>query len=69
MHRKITFVLLLVACVALMAVEETSAADSWVSPCDNHCPNSPYYCLVCCQAHHYKGGAAACHGTRCMCRI
>ncbi|CAG7823495.1 unnamed protein product, partial [Allacma fusca] len=50
-------------------IEETSAADSWVQPCDTHCPRSPYYCLQCCQAHQYNGGAAACHGGRCMCRI
>ncbi|CAG7666025.1 unnamed protein product [Allacma fusca] len=69
MQRKLAFVLLLVAFTTLMVVEETAARDAHVNPCDNHCPGNNFYCLECCKAHKYTGGAAACHGPKCMCRI
>ncbi|ODM90622.1 Toxin-like peptide AaF1CA1 [Orchesella cincta] len=59
---------LLFAVIGLQ-MESVNADDTPVQPCNNHCPDNSYYCLVCCQAHGYKGGKGTCKGDTCYCEI
>ncbi|ODM97167.1 hypothetical protein Ocin01_09515 [Orchesella cincta] len=65
---------LLVAVVTIfiiveMEVANAKPAESPLLTCNEHCPDSPFYCLQCCQVHGFRGGRGSCRGSTCYCRI
>ncbi|CAL8134322.1 unnamed protein product [Orchesella dallaii] len=65
----VTFAIIALMAVISFQIDCVNADDTPVQPCNNHCPDNSYYCLVCCEAHGYKGGKGTCKGDSCYCEV